>query len=83
MFARTRRLDLAAAQTVHLYGRVMAMEIAIQQRHIQMLTDSRAFAMEQRRDDRERRMHPGADVAQRGVREIWRTVRLADHGSDT
>ena len=53
--------------------------IGVEQRDIEVLTFATALAVQQRKTDRGRRMHPGRDIAHADHREGRRAVGVADH----
>src|SRR5216684_1342273 len=73
------RQESALAQARRMHCHVVVAEVAVEQRSLDVLPLARALAMEQRSQDRAKRMHAGADVADANLRQRRRAVAIADH----
>src|SRR5262249_24965554 len=83
MQSRTRRYDLALGQAVSFDAGLMIVEVGVEQGEIEILPESRALAIKQRRAHRAHRMNAGADVADRAHYDVRRAVLFAAHRNDS
>ena len=79
MAAAPGRYSRAARKARNLHCRLVIVEIGVEQRDIEMLSSSRAFAMKQRARNRPHGMGSRADVAECDHRHVWRLPWLAAH----
>ena len=79
----SRRADRAFAKTQRFDAGLVIVEVGIEERQIQVLPETGALAIQQRRANRRHRVRAGAHITESRHDRVGRAVRLPAHRNDS